>query len=73
MVDGTCVVVHQGAANVTGGVYKQAMGRTRGGRNAKIKALTDSRVLNVKPFLIKGKLTRGIYVIPLSKPMRDCW
>jgi len=45
LVDGTHVVVHQCAANPAGGAQKQAMGRTRGGRNNKIMALTDGRGL----------------------------
>ena len=44
LLDGTHVVVHQCAANPAGGAQKQAMGRTRGGRNTKIMALTDVAV-----------------------------
>jgi transposase len=59
------VVVHQCAANPAGGAQKQAMGRTRGGRNTKIMALTDGRGLPVKLLLIEGQAYEGRYVIPL--------
>jgi transposase len=65
LVDGTHVVVHQCAANPAGGAQKQAMGRTRGGRNTKIMALTDGRGLPVKLSLIEGQAYEGKYVIPL--------
>jgi transposase len=41
------------------------MGRTRGGRNTKIMALTDGRGLPVKLLLIEGQAYEGKYVIPL--------
>lgn len=65
LVDGTHVVVHQCAANPAGGAQKQAMGRTRGGRNTKIMALTDGRGLAVKLLFIEGQAYEGKYVIPL--------
>jgi len=65
LVDGTHVVVHQCAANPAGGAQKQAMGRTRGGRNTKIMALTDGRGLPVKLLLIEGQAYEGKHVIPL--------
>lgn len=65
LVDGTHVVVHQCAANPAGGAQKQAMGRTRGGRNTKIMALTDGRGLPVKLLLIEGQAYEGKYVMPL--------
>lgn len=51
---GTHVRVHQCAAKSRGGASAQAMGKTRGGRNAKIKVLTDVRGLPVKLSLIAG-------------------
>lgn len=65
LVDGTHVVVHQCAANPAGGAARQAMGRTRGGRNTKIMALTDVRGLPVKLSLIEGQAYEGNHVIEL--------
>ncbi len=42
-----------------------SMGRTRGGRNTKIMALTDGRGLPVKLLLILGQAYEGKHVIPL--------
>ncbi|MBL9179157.1 MAG: hypothetical protein JNM65_13935 [Verrucomicrobiaceae bacterium] len=47
LVDGTHVRVHQCSAKPRGGASAQDMGKTRGGRNAKIKVLTDVRGLPV--------------------------
>lgn len=52
LVDGMHVVVHQCAANPSGGADKQAMGKTRGSRNFKIKALTDGQRLAANLLLI---------------------
>ncbi len=65
LVDGTHVVVHQCAANPAGGTDKQAMGKTRGGRNTKIMALTDGRGLAVNLLLIAGQAYEGHHVLPL--------
>ena len=65
LVDGTHVVVHQCAANPAGGAARQAMGRTRGGRNTKIMALTNGQGLPVKLLLIEGQAYEGNHVIPL--------
>lgn len=65
LVDGTHVRVHQCAANPAGGAQQQAMGRTRGGRNTKIMALTDGRGLPVKLSLIEGQAYEGHHVIGL--------
>lgn len=65
LVDGTHVVVHQCAANPAGGADKQAMGKTRGGRNTKIMALTDGRGLAVNLLLIAGQAYEGHHVLPL--------
>jgi len=54
LVDGTHVRVHRCAAKSRGGASAQTMGKTRGGRNAKIKALNDVRGLPVKLSLIAG-------------------
>jgi transposase len=47
LVDGTHVRLHQCPAYPKGGAAAQAMGKTRGGRNTKIVALTDERGLPV--------------------------
>jgi len=41
LVDGTHMVVCQGAVNPRGGAAAQAMGRTRGGRNTRRMAVAD--------------------------------
>ena len=65
LVDGTHVRVHQCAANPKGGAAAQAMGKTRGGRNSKIMALTDVRGLPVKLSWIEGQAYEGHHVIEL--------
>lgn len=65
LVDGTHVRVHQCATNPKGGAAAQAMGKTRGGRNTKIMALTDVRGLPVKLSLIEGQAYEGNHVIEL--------
>lgn len=65
LVDGTHVRVHQCATNPKGGAAAQAMGRTRGGRNTKIMALTDVRGLPVKLSLIEGQAYEGNHVVEL--------
>lgn len=65
LVDGTHVRVHQCAANPRGGADSQAMGKTRGGRNTKIMALTDRRGLPVRLSLIPGQAYEGHHVIEL--------
>jgi transposase len=59
------VRVHQCATNPKGGAAAQAMGKTRGGRNTKIMALTDVRGLPVKLSLIEGQAYEGNHVIEL--------
>ena len=54
-----------GCANPAGGAARQAMGRTRGGRNTKIMALTNGQGLPVKLLLIEGQAYEGNHVIPL--------
>jgi transposase len=67
IVDGTHIVVHQCAANPRGGAAAQAMGKTRGGRNTKLMAVTDlsGRPLHMK--LIPGQAYEGAHVIELLK------
>ena len=65
LVDGTHVRVHQCAANPKGGAAAQAMGKTRGGRNTKIMALTDARGLAVKLSLIEGQAYEGNHIVEL--------
>jgi transposase len=64
LVDGTHAVAHQCTATPAGEAQKQAMGRTRGGRNTKIMALTDGHGLPVKLLLIEGQAYEGRYVVP---------
>ncbi|HWB02951.1 MAG TPA: IS5 family transposase [Verrucomicrobiales bacterium] len=67
LVDGTLIVAHQCAANPRGGAEAQAVGKTRGGRNTKLMAVTDvkGRPLNMK--LIPGQAYEGAHVIELLK------
>ena len=43
MVDATHIKVHRDGANPAGGQAAQSMGRTKGGLNTKLHALTDDR------------------------------
>ncbi|HUC66910.1 MAG TPA: IS5 family transposase, partial [Stellaceae bacterium] len=43
MIDSTHIKAHRSAAGGKGGSRKQAIGRSRGGRNTKIHALTDAK------------------------------
>lgn len=70
LVDGTHVRVHQCATNPKGGAAAQAMGKTRGGRNTKIMALTDVRGLPLKLSLIEGQAYEGNHVIELLNDPR---
>jgi transposase len=67
LADGTHIVVHQCAANPRGGAEAQAMGKTRGGRNTKLMAVTDlsGRPLHLK--LIPGQAYEGAHVIELLR------
>jgi transposase len=67
LVDGTHILVHQCAANPVGGPTAQAMGRTRGGRNTKLMALTDPKGLLVSAALIEGQAYEGHHVVKLLK------
>lgn len=65
LVDGTHIPVHQSGCNPRGGADRQAMGRTRGGRNTKVMALTDpcGRLLAAK--LVAGQDYEGKHVLDL--------
>lgn len=61
-VDGTHILAHQSAANPVGGAAAQAMGKTRGGRNTKIMALTDSKGRLMGFILVEGQAYEGKHV-----------
>lgn len=65
LVDGTHIPVHQSGCNPRGGADRQAMGRTRGGRNTKLMALTDpsGRLLAAK--LVAGQDYEAKHVLDL--------
>ena len=65
LVDGTHIPVHQCACNPRGGAQQQAMGRTRGGRNSKLMALTDCRGRLLSFKLIEGQAYEGRHVVEL--------
>jgi len=62
LVDGTHVVAHQSAANPVGGAAAQAMGKTRGGRNTKVMALTDRKGRLLSFLLVEGQAYEGKHV-----------
>ena len=72
LVDGTHVVVHQCAVNPAGGSDKQAMGKTRGGRNTKIMALTDGRGLAVNLLLIAGQAMKATMFCHCWETLQGC-
>lgn len=59
LVDSTHGVAYQYAANPTGGAARQAMGRTRGGRDNKIIALTNAQGCRSNSYSSKVRLTRA--------------
>lgn len=65
LVDGTHIPVHQSGCNPRGGPESQAMGRTRGGRNTKLMALTDSRGRLLAAKLVAGQTYEGHHVMEL--------
>ena len=65
LVDGTHILAHQSAANPRGGAALQAMGRTRGGRNTKLMALTDRRGRLISMKLVEGQAYEGRHVLGL--------
>lgn len=66
LVDGTHVLVHQCAANPAGEA-DQAMGKTRGGRNTKLMALTDVQGRLMSAALVEGQAYEGHHVVKLLK------
>lgn len=67
LVDGTHILVHQCAANPAGGATAQAMGKTRGGRNTKLMALTNSQGRLMSVALVEGQAYEGHHVVKLLK------
>lgn len=62
LVDGTHILAHQSAANPAGGAAAQAMGKTRGGRNTKLMALTDGKGRMMSFLLVEGQAYEGKHV-----------
>ncbi|MBL9178215.1 MAG: transposase [Verrucomicrobiaceae bacterium] len=56
------ILVHQSAANPKGGAAAQAMGKTRGGRNTKLMALTDRHGCLMSFLLVEGQAYEGRHV-----------
>ena len=65
LVDGTHIPVHQSGCNPRGGPEHQAMGRTRGGRNSKLMALTDARGRLLAASLVPGQAYEAKHVVEL--------
>lgn len=65
LVDGTHIPVHQCGCNPRGGAEHQAMGRTRGGRNTKLMALTDPRGRLLAAALVPGQAYEPKHVMEL--------
>ena len=55
MIDSTHVKAHRSAAGGKGGEEKQAVGRSRGGRNTKIHALADAKARLIAILLTGGE------------------
>ena len=70
LVDGTHVVAHQSAANPVGGAEAQAMGKTRGGRNSKVMALTDRKGRLMNFIVVEGQCYEGKHVRALLPKWR---
>jgi transposase len=56
MIDSTHVKAHRSAAGGKGGEQKQAVGRSRGGRNTKIHALADAKGRLIAILLTGGEV-----------------
>ena len=67
LVDGTHILAHQCAAKPVSGAAAQAMGKSRGGRNTKLMALSDATGGLVSASLIEGQAYEGHHVIKLLK------
>jgi transposase len=65
LVDGSHVQVHQIGCNPTKTSDPSQLGRTRGGRNTKIIALTDWRGRGINLGLIEGQAYEGHHVVEL--------
>ncbi|WP_139284927.1 IS5 family transposase [Acidocella aminolytica] len=67
MIDSTHIKAHRSASGGKGGSKKQAIGRSRGGRNTKIHAIADA-----KGRLLSLTLTGGeAHDCPVSEPLID--
>jgi transposase len=60
MIDSTHVKAHRSAAGGKRGEQKQAIGRSRGGRNTKIHALADAKGRLIAVLLTAGGQRRGL-------------
>ena len=54
-IDGTHIRVHQAGANPAGGAQAQAMGKTKGGRNSKLKLMVDLQGRPIAMLLVPGQ------------------
>ena len=64
-VDGTHVKVSQAGANPAGGGVLQAMGKTKGGRNSKLMAMTDLSARPIALILVGGQAYEGHHLLDL--------
>ena len=67
LVDGTHIRVHQCATNPAGGAQNQAMGKTRGGRNTKLMAMTEAHGKVVALALVEGQAYEAHHVAGLLR------
>lgn len=67
LVDGSHIPVHQAGACATKDMEAQAMGKTRGGRNTKLMALTDARGRAMALLLVPGNAYEGDHVVELAR------
>lgn len=54
VIDGTHIIVHQDATKFSGAPEEQGFGKTKGGRNSKLNALTNSQGKLVRLKLVPG-------------------
>jgi len=59
MIDSACIKAHRSASGVKRGEQAQAIGRSRGGRNTKIHAITDAKG-RLLAFLLTGGQARAV-------------
>ena len=69
-LDSTYLKVHQHGANPAGGQAAQAIGRTKGGLNAKLHAVVDGRGRAVALLLTAGQVSDVIMAPPLLASFR---